>query len=293
MIFVLFKKKKKQEEDFEVDAYETEDIDDEETDEDEEEEKTPLVKPKKQKKTSPVLQKNPIHSYKFWFKIFGAILLIILGFFLLFRQSDSQIIVLMFTGGVFSLYAVMRVIPLMRTLERGWSRVLCFIEVLFDLAVGILLIALSVQQFGDEQTGIVKYFVEHYNILIGVVLWLRGFVYFTTTILFGEKTDRVQFFVHIAVITFGSFLLGVKIDAKYIAIAIAIVSFISAVAIGGEGFYDYGKYRKQVKAIREKKEPKKEKGKEAPARKKKEKIEEPEKDISHINDKDNDRPYVS
>mgnify|MGYP000387081873 FL=1 len=190
MIFVLFKKKKKQEEDFEVDAYETEDIDDEETDEDEEEEKTPLVKPKKQKKTSPVLQKNPIHSYKFWFKIFGAILLIILGFFLLFRQSDSQIIVLMFTGGVFSLYAVMRVIPLMRTLERGWSRVLCFIEVLFDLAVGILLIALSVQQFGDEQTGIVKYFVEHYNILIGVVLWLRGFVYFTTTILFGEKTDR-------------------------------------------------------------------------------------------------------
>ena len=102
MIFALFKKKKKQEEDFEVDAYETEDIDDEETDEDEEEEKTPLVKPKKQKKTSPVLQKNPIHSYKFWFKIFGAILLIILGFFLLFRQSDSQIIVLMFTGGVFS-----------------------------------------------------------------------------------------------------------------------------------------------------------------------------------------------
>ena len=77
MIFVLFKKKKKQEVDFEVDAYETEDIDDEETDEDEEKEKTPLVKPKKQKKTSPVLQKNPIHSYKFWFKIFGAILRVV------------------------------------------------------------------------------------------------------------------------------------------------------------------------------------------------------------------------
>ena len=28
-------------------------------------------------------------------------------------------------------------------------------------------------------------------------------------------------------------------------------------------------------------------------RKKKEKIEEPEKDIPHINDEDNDRPYVS
>ena len=119
-MFMLFKKKKKQEEDFEVDAYETEDIDDEETDEDEEEEKTPLVKPKKQKKTSPVLQKNPIHSYKFWFKIFDDILIIILGFFLLFRQMDAQIIVLMFTGGVLSLYAVMRVMPLMRTLERGW-----------------------------------------------------------------------------------------------------------------------------------------------------------------------------
>lgn len=298
---MLFKKKKKKEEDFEVDAYETNDEDEidndfEDDDEEEEEEKAPLVKTKKQKKTSPVLQKNPLHSYKFWFKIFGAVLLIILGFFLLFRQSDAQIIVLMFTGGVFSLYAVMRVVPLMRTMERGWSRVLCFIEVLFDLAVGILLITLSVQQFGDEQTGMVKYFVEHYNILIGVVLWLRGFVYFTTTILFGEKTDRVQFFVHIAVITFGAFLLGVKIDAKYIAIAIAIISFVCGVAIGGEGFYDYGKYRKRVKEIREKKEPAKEKtkGKEAPSKKKKkEKYDEPKRDVPPVTDEDNDRPYVS
>ena len=106
MIFVLFKKKKKQEEDFEVDAYETEDIDDEETDEDEEEEKTPLVKPKKQKKTSPVLQKNPIHSYKFWFKIFGAILLIILGFFLLFKLNTEIIVMIriFFVGRDFLIY---------------------------------------------------------------------------------------------------------------------------------------------------------------------------------------------
>ena len=85
MMCMLFKKKKKQEEeDFEVDAYETDENDDELEDEDEdkeeekEEEKAPLVKPKKQKKTSPVLQKNPIHSYKFW----------MIDFFVLFYVVD-------------------------------------------------------------------------------------------------------------------------------------------------------------------------------------------------------------
>lgn len=289
---MFFKKKKNQTEDFEVDVYDHEESNDiyEET---ENEEEQNLIKPKKVKKSSPIIQKNPIRSYKFWFKVFGAVLLIILGFFLLLRQSDAQIIVLMFTGGVFSIYALMRVIPLIRTMEKGLSKVFCLIEILFDLIVGVLLIFLSIKQFGSEQSGIVKFFVEHYNMLIGIVLWLRGFVYFITTILFGEKTDKPQFYVHIAAISFGAFLLGVKIDAKYIAIAIAIIAFVCAVAIGGEGFYDYGKYRKQVKSIREKQEPQKEKGKEAPAKKKEEKIDEPKREIPQIEEDDNDRPFVS
>lgn len=247
------------------------------------------------KKNDSIIKINPIHSYKFWFKIFGAVLLVILGFILLFQKQAATSIVLMFTGGVFSLYAIIRVVPLMKTLEKGSSKVLCFVEILIDLIIGVLLIFLSIKNFGDEQTGIVKFASENYNILIGFVLWLRGFVYFVSTILFAEKTDNIQLFVHIAVITFGSFLFGVKIDASKIALALAILAFVCGVVIAGSGFFDYGKYRSNVKDVREKKDDKKKtsKKKEAPARKGKKEIDDPEDRTPLIDHNDDDRPYVS
>lgn len=290
----MFKKKKnKENENFDLNEASTEYSNDS-SNEYEEVEDVKLIK---EKKKNPIIVKNPIYTYKFWFKVFAFVLLIILGFILLLRQSDAQILVLMFTGGVFTVYALMRFIPLLKTLEKGSSKFFCLIEVIFDLIVGILLIFLAAKQFGEEQSGIVKFFVENYNLLIGIVLWLRGFVYFFTTIMFAERTDRIQFWIHIAVITAGSYLLGVKIDAKWVAIGIAIIAFISGIAIGGEGFYEYGKYRKNLKERREKSDKvqkDKTKGKEAPSKNEPKKIDEPKVEVPVIDDGNNDdRPYVN
>lgn len=281
-------KKNKKIKEEKIDIDELEDIKEEDIEDD---------APKKKKNQN--LQKNPIHSYQFWIKIFACVLLIILAFMLFFKEDSAQAIVLMFTGGVFSIYAVMRIVPLMRTLEKGMSRVLCLIEIVFDLLAGVLLIALAVQNFGNKPEGFVGWCCDHYNIVIGLVLWLRGFVYFTTTILVGEKTDKAQFFVHIAIITFGSFLLGVKIDAANIAIALAVISLVCGIVIGGEGFYDYGKYRNRIKQTRTGTTKKKEKEKkpeiEAPARE----DDAPEVPDDSVNDtpiiepENDDRPYVS
>lgn len=246
-----------------------------------------------------LIQKNPIHTYKFWIKIFACVLLIILAMMLFFKDNEAQGIVLMFTGGVFVLYSIIRFIPLMKTLEKGLSRVLCFIEIAFDLVAGILLVALAINTFGENPQGFVGWCCEHYNIVIGLVLWLRGFVYFTSTILFSEKTDKAQLFIHIAVITFGSFLFGVKIKAESIALALAIVALICGVLIGGEGFFDYGRYRKKFKETRkgttkDKKKDKKDEI-EAPAR------DDDNKEVPNdapvetpiIEPENNDRPYVS
>lgn len=294
----MFKKKNNEIENFEVDATDVEtsnsSLNEYEEIDDEQKEETKLIK---EKKKNPIIIKNPMHSYKFWFKIFAFVLLIILGFILIFQTENAQMLVLMFTGGVFCVYAVMRFIPLMKTLEKGSSKFFCLIEVFFDLVVGVLLIFLAAKQFGEEQSGIVKFFVEHYNLLIGVVLWLRGFVYFFTTIMFAERTDRTQFWVHIIVITAGSFLLGYKIDAKWVAIGIAIIAFISGLAIGGEGFYEYGKYRKNLKERREKSDKaqkEKTKGKEAPTKEEPKQIDEPKEEVPIIDDgNSDDRPYVS
>lgn len=278
-----------------VEEYEDDEYEDEEYEDDEEVEYPKKAPKKEKKKNEGIIKLNPIHSYKFWFKIFGAVLLVILGFILLFQKEAATSIVLMFTGGVFSLYSIIRVVPLMKTLEKGGSKVLCFVEILLDLVIGVLLIFLSIKNFGDEKTGLIEFACEHYNVLIGLVLWLRGFVYFVSTILFAEKTDKAQLFVHIGVITFGSFLFGVKIDAAKIAIALAILSFVCGVAIAGSGFFDYGKYRSRVKDVREKKDDKKKKTKkkEAPARKDNEKIDDPEDRAPLIDHNDDDRPYVS
>ena len=249
-----------------------------------------------ERRDNTLVAKNPLISYKFWVKIIAAMFLIILGIMLLVKDTEANAIVLMFTGGIFTIYSVFRIVFLIKSLEKGASRGLAILEIIMGLTSGILLIYLSVVSFGQEPTGFIKFATEHYNIIIGLVLWLRGFVYFVTTILFFEKTDKLQLFVHIAVITLGSFLLGVKINAESIALALGIISLISAVLVGGEGFFDYGKYRKQFvkKTTVKEKNKQKESGKEAPARDEKKDIpsDSPTSDAIIEPNKD-DRPYIS
>ncbi len=246
--------------------------------------------------SSKLVLRNPLYTYKFWIKIVSAVLLIILGLMLLFKENEAQGIVLMFTGGVFIIYSIFRMVFLIKSLEKGASKALAIIEIIFDFVAGFLLVYLSVKTFGNTPEGILLFATQHYNIIIGLVLWLRGFIYFTTTILFYEKTDKFQLFVHIAIITFGSFLLGVKIKAESIALALAILSLISAVLVCGEGFFDYGKYRQQFKQPKDKKEKSKEenKGKETPAREDKKEIPSDAPNEQPIIEPNNDdRPYVN
>lgn len=240
--------------------------------------------------------KNPIYSYKFWVKIFACVLLVILGLLLLLKDDAAQSIVLMFTGGVFCVYALFRVVPLIRTLEKGASRALNIVEIIFDFVVGVFLIFLSVKSFGDVEGGVIGWSCEHYNILIGAVLWLRGFIYFVSTILFHEKTDKVQCFVHILVISVGAFLFGVKIKAESIALGLAILSLLCAVVVGGEGFLDYNRYRSKYKPKAKKPEKEKETTpeKEAPtADKEKEVPTDVPNPEAIIDPNQDDRPYVS
>ncbi len=293
----MVEEEKKLDEILDDELEEDDDLEDEDEDLDEDIELPKNSKQnKKVKKNDSLIKLNPIHSYKFWFKIFGAVLLVILGFILIFQDEAATAIVLMFTGGAFCLYAVIRVVPLMKTLEKGSSKALCLLEIVLDFIVGVVLIFLSIKNFGDNLEGFAGFASEHYNVLIGFVLWLRGFVYFISTILFAEKTDKIQCFVHIAVITFGGYLFGVKIDAGKIAIGLAILAFVCGVVISGSGFFDYGKYRSSVKDVRQNKEDKKEnsKRKDAPTKKgKKEKIEDPEEKAPIIDYNDDDRPYVN
>lgn len=239
------------EEEIDDEASEVDDIEEEESQKDDSKPKKKKNKEKKQPK------QNPITTYKFWFKIFGAVLLIIFGFLLLFKKDVAKSIVLIFTGGVFVLFSLVRFVPLFKKLKKPWSKVLNVAEIIIDLVIGVVLVVTAIMTFGEEQKGFIEFCSKHYNVLIGFVLWFRGFVYFICTILFGEKTDKLQFFTHIAAITAGGFFIGRKIDLEFASYVLAALAFLSALAIGIESFYDYGRFRQKEKPEEKKKSKKK------------------------------------
>ena len=115
-------------------------------------------------------------------------------------------------------------------------------------AVGVSIIWCGVETFGSHSISkFAGFCYENINVLIGVVFWVRGVVYFVSTVLFHEDTTKLQFFIHLFAISFGAFMFGVKIDIEKVLLAIAILSFVCAAAIGSDGGFEYGRYRKSIK----------------------------------------------
>ncbi|MDE7095588.1 MAG: hypothetical protein K2O23_03785, partial [Anaeroplasmataceae bacterium] len=84
--------------------------------------------------------KNPVKSYSFWVKIFAAALLLTLGIWLIIDVTTGEklatFLVLMFTGLVAGVFALIRFIPLMRTMKTGLGRLTCIIEMAIHIGLG-------------------------------------------------------------------------------------------------------------------------------------------------------------
>lgn len=194
---------------------------------------------------------NPLLQYKFWFKVFAAVLLIVFGILALVNPNNSATaIVLLFVGGVFVLYSLFRIVPVIKSVKNKYAIILNVCEIVLMALIGGCIIWSGIESFGTANvTKFAGFCYKHFNILVATVFWVRGVVYFVSTVLFHEDTTKLQFFVHLFAISFGAFLFGVKIDIEKVLLAIAILAFVSAAAIGTEGGFEYGRYRKSVKKV--------------------------------------------
>ena len=148
-----------------------------------------------------------------------------------------------------------RIVPIIKNVKNKYAIVLNVCEIVLMSLIGGAIIWSGIETFGSSDvTKFAGFCYKHFNILVGVVFWVRGVVYFVSTILFHEDTTKLQFFVHLFAISFGAFLFGVKIDIEKVLLAIAILAFVSASAIATEGGFEYGKYRKSVKKVEQKEE---------------------------------------
>ena len=191
--------------------------------------------------------KNPIKTYNFWLKIIGAALLIVLGVWLLVDNTTAKLVVLLFTGLVAGIFAIIRVIPLIRTLKTGRAKLVCFFEILIHLLLSVYLCYAAFNLKQDPESALAKFNDQYYRFFIAFFFYTRAVVYFMCAILFKEETDKTKFWIHIILITLACFLCAIdNLTTQAIAITIAVIAFLVSLGLIGEGASGYGRYRKMV-----------------------------------------------
>ena len=201
--------------------------------------------------------KNPFKTYAFWIKIFAAALLITLGIWLIIDVNTGEkfatFIVLMFTGLVAGVFAIIRAIPLMRTLKTGKGRLTCIIEIAIHIGLAIGMICAAVIKVGNEESEFADFVYKYYRFVIAFFLYTRIVSYFVCTVLCKEETDKIRFWVHIGLITLTCVICAVAFKGRTIAWIIAVLALCCSAFLIVEGGMGYNRYRKTISKEREEK----------------------------------------
>lgn len=206
--------------------------------------------------------KNPIKSYSFWTKIIGAALLITLGVWLLIDINTGEkfatFIVLMFTGLVAGIYAIIRAIPLMRTLKSRLGRFVCIIEIIIHIGLSVAMVFAAITKISNEESKFADFVYSNYHFAIAFFFYTRVISYLICTILCKEETDKIKFWVHIGLLTLTCVLCAIPFEGKTIAWIISIIALCCSAFLVIEGGTSYNRYRKEIAKDREIKKEEKE-----------------------------------
>ena len=275
----LFNKKKNKEES-------TENIESVDFDEQEKEESTPTVVLDEEKKDedSPEVVEKPkkkfklfqtFNIYKFIVKIIATVLLITLGILILVFQDQAMFAIFIITGGIALFQAIIRAFFLLKKTRNKKAKIVTAVELGIQTLIGLFLIfaafaTLSVinTKDGEEPN---KFFInvrdfanDQFTLFAALLLFVGALSYYWRTILLKDETDNFKFWLN-----FFDSCVGIlfcifyknkdfEIDARVIAIIIAVLAFLSALVIGGEAIGGYMNYRRLQKPKTEEKKDEKE-----------------------------------
>lgn len=204
--------------------------------------------------------KNPFKTYSFWIKIFAAALLITLGVWLIIdvntKNEFAIFIVLMFTGLVAGVFAIIRTIPLMRTLKTGKGRLTCIIEVAIHIGLAVGMISAAITKVSQKESDFADFVYKYYRFVIAFFFYTRVVSYFICAVLCKEETDKIKFWVHIGLLTLTCVICAIQFEGKTIAWSIAVIALCCSLFLIVEGGMGYNRYRKMI--AKERKEKKRE-----------------------------------
>lgn len=183
-------------------------------------------------------------AYGFILKWVLAAILIAVGIYIMF---ESQVVYII-TGIGITIFSLLRVYPLMKTLKKEVLRTVNLIEIIFDTILGILMILAVVLWWPTPGNEPGNFWFESYGYFVAGFLYVRGFIYFVSMYYFGEKTEPAKFWAHLVCVTLAPAILVLELlnDAGILAVIswiLAIISLIGGLFLAYDGYNGGGGYR--------------------------------------------------
>ncbi len=185
-----------------------------------------------------------IYMYNWFLKLIGAALLIGLGITLLIIDIDRLIEA--FVGIVIAVYAIIRLVPFVRSQKSDLIKTINIIEITLNILIATIFIVAAFIQ--EEGLGAI------FGYLLAGILLGRGMVHFYSISYGAEKGDHLTYFFHIATIIVASFIFARGFETSDLVMLLAFLAFLAGGYAGFESYSGYNRYRrhKQMDISKEK-----------------------------------------
>ncbi|ERJ13507.1 hypothetical protein [Haloplasma contractile] len=170
------------------------------------------------------------NDYGWVVKGFTSIVLLASFIYMLYIQYTNEAVaesvLTPIIGITILLFTVVRIFPVLRSRSEKDYLLIMYSEILISIVIGALFIALP------------EFAYNNFSILLGIILYIRGCVFFFTTTKRYELSDALSFVINILFISFGFAFVFAWNDftpdsLMYVLIALALIFSV---------YYGYGTY---------------------------------------------------
>lgn len=199
-------------------------------------------------------------TYKFIVKILAAALLIVFSIILLVEKSNSIFTILLVTGIVPLIVAVIRIFYYLfnkKKLNKKSIKV-TFVVTLIQVLIAIYLIISAVAYKDDTTSKFSDFNRKYFAIFLAGLLYIESIGYFMNSILFNIKSTKFMFWLHIIFITLSSIILAISnnLELTKVIVGLAVILILLALLLIAEATTGYFGFRNGTSKPKDKKEEK-------------------------------------
>ncbi len=200
--------------------------------------------------------KTTFNVYAFVVKIVAAVILIAFAIVILVQQNQAYFAIFIITAGVTLITAIIRSISAaVKKDEKPQVKKVTLVVSLIHAIISIYLIVAAIVfkneiDSNSSRSGFTQFNLDNYPIFLAAILYSEAVAFFMNTVLYKVESGKFMFWLHITFITLAVVILsfGNNLDTQKIVIALAVISLVCALFVGGEAIIGYFKYRNGKKA---------------------------------------------